>query len=426
MIPIGGLGQIGNNMMALEYDSDAIIIDCGISFTDSWSGKREISIPDLSYISNNRHKIRAIVLTHGHEDHIGAIGHLISKVTVPIYASELTNLLVQPKIREFHIDPKNTINTIDEYQPIIAGCFVIEFFKVSHSIPDSMGLIIESPLGKIVHTGDFKIDHTPADNRPIDLQRLSSKCKDGVLLLCSDSTYSELEGYTQSESIIKKNIDSIIRDSKKRIFVSTFASLISRFQQILDSAHTHGRKVCFMGRSMTNNVKMCLNSGHLFDPAQIIVNFSESQNLPDSEIIYITTGGQGETNSVIGLLSKNRHPDLRISKGDTVVLSSGPIPGNEITVGKAIDGLFRQGANVIYNKLRTVHVSGHARAEELRLMMAVTKPNHFLPIHGEYRHLVAHSKIAASMGISSDNIHVIENGDVLELSDPLSSKIIRS
>jgi ribonuclease J len=426
VIPIGGLGQIGNNMMALEYGSDAIIIDCGISFKDNWSGKREISIPDLSYVSNNKHKIRAIFLTHGHEDHIGAIGHLASKVPVPIYGSALTNLLVKSKITEFHLDPQFILNTINEYQPIVAGCFVIQFFKVSHSIPDSMGLIIDCPIGKIVHTGDFKIDHTPADNRPADLQQLSSKCSEGILLLCSDSTYSELEGYTPSESIIKKNIDSIIRDSEKRIFVATFASLISRVQQLLDSAFTHDRKVCFMGRSMINNVKICLNSGHLYDPGQIIVTFSESQNMRDNEIMYITTGGQGEGNSAIGLLSRKRHPDLNIKKGDTVVLSSDVIPGNEIAVGKVIDDLSRQGANVIYNKLKTVHVNGHARAEELRLMMAMTKPKHFLPIHGEYRHLVAHSKIAASMGIPISNIHVIENNDVLELFDNFSSKTIRS
>ena len=416
VIPIGGLGQIGNNMMVLEYGSDAIIIDCGIAFKNNWSGKREILTPDFSYLSNITHKIRAIFLTHGHEDHIGAVGQLVSKIKVPIYCSTLTSILVKYKIRESKVNPEDLVIEINEYQPIITGCFTTEFFKVSHSIPDSMGLIIDSPAGKIIHTGDFKIDHMPADNHPMDLQRLATKCNNGVLLLCSDSTYAEVEGYTQSEYIVKKNLDAIIRDSNKRVFIATFSSLITRFQQILDSADLHGKKVCFVGRSMINNVSIGLNSGHLHDPNNIIVNLNESKQLAENKIVYITTGGQGEVNSVIGLMSSNKHPELHVNQGDTIVLSSEIIPGNEISVGKVIDNLSRQGANVIYNKLHTVHVSGHGRSEELRLMIAMTKPQHFLPIHGEYRHLIAHSKIASSMGIPDNNIHVIENKTVLELS----------
>ena len=415
VIPLGGLGEIGQNMMALEYDDDIVVIDAGVLFLDENLPGIDFGIPDISYLVENSDRVRAILITHGHEDHIGALPYVLSELDVPVYASRLAHGLITVKLREFGLLGKARLNVIEPYAPFKIGQFRVEFFRVCHSIPDSMGIAITTPVGLVIHTGDFKIDHTPADGEPTDFSALAKLAAGGVLLMFSDSTYAELGGYTESEQVVGEALDRVIGDAEGRVMVATFASLISRIQQVIDAAVKHERKVAVVGRSMVNNVKMALNMGYLVAPEGTIVSVSETRKLPNDEVVIIATGSQGEPTSALVRIASGEHQDIDVVPGDTVVISASPIPGNETVIAKTIDNFFRQKAIVLYSRIAMVHVHGHASREELKMMLSLVKPRFFIPIHGEYRHLEAHASIARSMGISEANTFVLEDGDVLEV-----------
>ena len=415
VVPLGGLGEIGQNMMALEYGDDIVVIDAGVLFPEEDMPGIDFAIPDITYLVQNRERVRAILITHGHEDHIGALPFVLAELDAPVYSSRLTNGLVTVKLRERGVLRRARLNVVDPHSPFKVGGFRVEFFRVCHSIPDAMGLAITTPLGMMVHTGDFKIDHTPVDGKPSDFAALAQLMADGVLLLLSDSTYAEVEGYTLSEQVVGEALDRVIGEAKGRVMVATFASLISRIQQVINAAHKCGRKVVVVGRSMSNNVKMALNMGYLDAPQETMISLSQARQLPHDQVVIIATGSQGEPTSALVRIANGEHPDLEIVPGDTVVISASPIPGNETVVAKTIDNLYRQGARVLYSRIALVHVHGHASREELKLMLNLVRPKFFVPIHGEYRHLVAHGAIAESMGIPRSNIFALEDGDVLEL-----------
>jgi ribonuclease J len=415
VIPLGGLGEIGKNMMALEYGDDIVVIDSGVLFPSEEMPGIDFAIPDISYLKKNSSRVRAILITHGHEDHIGALPYVLSELNVPVYASRLTHGLISVKLREFGLLKDARLNVVEPHNPFKLGAFKAEFFRVCHSIPDAMGIALHTPLGTVVHTGDFKIDHTPADGKSTDFAALSQIAADGVLLLLSDSTYAESEGYTASEQVVGQALEREIIGAEGRVLVATFASLISRMQQVVDAAVKCDRKVAVIGRSMINNVKMATNMGYLKAPAGTIVPLNEARNLPLNKIVILATGAQGEPTSALVRIANGDHQDVEIVAGDTVILSSSPIPGNETLVSRTIDNLYRQDARVLHSKIALVHVHGHASREELKMMLAMVKPKFFVPVHGEYRHLVAHAAIARSMGVAEENAMVLEDGDVLEL-----------
>ncbi|MDP6065371.1 MAG: ribonuclease J [SAR202 cluster bacterium] len=415
VIPLGGLGEIGKNMMALEYDDDIVVIDSGVLFPSEEMPGIDFAIPDISYLKENSSRVRAILITHGHEDHIGALPYVLSELNVPVYASRLTHGLISVKLREFGLLKDARLNVVEPHSPFKIGAFKAEFFRVCHSIPDAMGIALQTPLGTVVHTGDFKIDHTPADGKSTDFAALSQLTGNGVLLLLSDSTYAESEGYTESEQVVGQALEREIIGADGRVLVATFASLISRVQQVIDAAVKCDRKVAVIGRSMINNVKMALNMGYLKAPAGTIIPLSEALDLPLNQIVILATGAQGEPTSALVRISNGDHQDVEIVPGDTVIISASPIPGNETLVSRTIDNLYRQEARVLHSKIALVHVHGHASREELKMMLAMVKPKFFIPVHGEYRHLVAHAEIARSMGVAEENAMVLEDGDVLEL-----------
>jgi len=415
VVPLGGLGEIGKNMMALEYGGEIVVIDAGVLFPGEGMPGVDFAIPDISYLVENREKVKAILITHGHEDHIGALPYVLPELDVPVYASRLTHGLIRVKLKEHSRLRDAKLNIIEPGFPFKIGKLGVEFFRVCHSIPDAMGIAIKTPLGTVVHTGDFKIDHTPVDGKPTDFTSLAQIAADGVLLLCSDSTYAEMEGYTPSEQVVREALDRAVGDAKGRVMVATFASLISRMQQVIDAAVKHGRKVTVVGRSMVNNVKMAMDMGYLSAPTGSVVTMNEARNLPHDEILILATGAQGEPTSALVRISNGEHQDIEIVPGDTVVISASPIPGNETVVSRTIDNLYRRGAKVIYSRIALVHVHGHASREELKMMLSLVKPKFFIPIHGEYRHLVAHASIAQSTGVAASNTFVLEDGDVLEL-----------
>ena len=415
VIPLGGLGEIGKNMMALEYGDDIVVIDSGVLFPSEEMPGIDFAIPDISYLKKNSSRVRAILITHGHEDHIGALPYVLAELNVPVYASRLTHGLISVKLKEFGLLKDARLNVVEPHNPFKLGAFKAEFFRVCHSIPDAMGIALHTPLGTVVHTGDFKIDHTPADGKSTDFAALSQIAADGVLLLLSDSTYAESEGYTASEQVVGQALEREIIGAEGRVLVATFASLISRMQQVVDAAVKCDRKVAVIGRSMINNVKMATNMGYLKAPAGTIVPLNEARNLPLNKIVILATGAQGEPTSALVRIANGDHQDVEIVAGDTVILSSSPIPGNETLVSRTIDNLYRQDARVLHSKIALVHVHGHASREELKMMLAMVKPKFFVPVHGEYRHLVAHAAIARSMGVAEENAMVLEDGDVLEL-----------
>ena len=415
VIPLGGLGEIGKNMMALEYGDDIVVIDSGVLFPSEEMPGIDFAIPDISYLKKNSSRVRAILITHGHEDHIGALPYVLSELNVPVYASRLTHGLISVKLREFGLLKDARLNVVEPHNPFKLGAFKAEFFRVCHSIPDAMGIALHTPLGTVVHTGDFKIDHTPADGKSTDFAALSQIAADGVLLLLSDSTYAESEGYTASEQVVGQALEREIIGAEGRVLVATFASLISRMQQVVDAAVKCDRKVAVIGRSMINNVKMATNMGYLKAPAGTIVPLNEARNLPLNKIVILATGAQGEPTSALVRIANGDHQDVEIVAGDTVIISASPIPGNETLVSRTIDNLYRQDARVLHSKIALVHVHGHASREELKMMLAMVKPKFFVPVHGEYRHLVAHAAIARSMGVAEENAMVLEDGDVLEL-----------
>ena len=402
-------------MMALEYGDDIVVIDAGVLFPSEDMPGVDFAIPDISYLVENRHKVRALLITHGHEDHIGALPYILGDLDVPVYASRLTHGLISVKLKEHGRLRDAKLNVVEPHQPFSVGVFKVEFFRVCHSIPDAMGIAVTTPLGMVIHTGDFKIDHTPVDGKPTDFTALAKLTSDGVLLMLSDSTYAEVEGYTLSEKVVGEALDRAIGDAQGRVMVATFASLISRVQQVIDASVKHGRKVAVVGRSMANNVKMATNMGYLNVPPGTLVSIVEARKLPHEEIVILATGAQGEPTSALVRIANGVHKDIEIVPGDTVIISASPIPGNETLVSKTIDNLYRSGATVLHSRTAFVHVHGHGSREELKMMLSLVKPAFFVPVHGEYRHLVAHAAIARSMGVPEANVFVIEDGDVLEL-----------
>ena len=426
VVPLGGLGDIGRNMMAVEYDGEIVVIDAGILFPDEgMPAGVDFAIPNFSYLRENRQKLAAVLITHGHEDHIGALPYLLAEFDVPVYASRLTHGLITVKLRERGLIKDARLNVVEPYSPFKVGGFRCEFFRVCHSIPDAMGIALGTPLGHVVHMGDFKIDHTPADGRSSDFSALSRLAAEGVLLLLSDSTYAEVEGYTESEQIVGEALDRAIGQASGRVMIATFASLISRIQQVIDAAEKHGRKVAVVGRSMMNNVNMAKSMGYLQVPQGTLVTLNEARQLPLEETVIVATGSQGEPTSALVRIANGEHQDIEIVPGDTVVISASPIPGNESLVSSTIDNLFRQGASVLYSRVAMVHVHGHASREELKMVLSLVKPKFFVPVHGEYRHLVTHAALAQSMGVPPSNTFVLEDGDVLEL-DGAAGRVVGS
>ncbi len=423
IIPLGGLSEIGKNMMAIEYDNEIIVIDAGLMFPEEEMLGIDLVIPDISYLMENQEKIKGIVITHGHEDHIGALPYLLPQLNVPVYSTRLTRGLIEVKLKERKALSGAVLKTVAFGNKITLGKFTVEFYPVCHSIPDASGLIIETPIGTIVHTGDFKLDYTPVGGEPTALSRLAQLGGQGVLLLLSDSTYSELPGYTPSERVVGETLDRVIAEASGRVIVTTFASLVSRVQQVIDAAIKHDRRVFIVGRSMTDTTKMARELGYLNAPDGVLARMDELRGLPNNKIIFVTTGSQGEPTSALVRIANRDHRQLHIIKGDTVVISASPIPGNEGLVNKIVDSLFKQGAHVLYDKVAPVHVHGHASQEELKLMLTLTKPRFFVPVHGEYRHLSFHAKLAQSVGVPEERIFVLEDGDILEL-NPQSGKMV--
>lgn len=413
IIPLGGLEKVGMNITAFECDGSIIVVDCGISFPEDDMLGIDSVIPDITYLKENKDKVKGIVLTHGHEDHIGALPYVLKEIQVPVYGTNLTMGILENKLKEHKLLQKTRRKVIKHGQSINLGCFTIEFIKINHSIGDASALAIFSPAGIIVHTGDFKVDFTPVYGDPIDLQRFGELGKRGVLALLSDSTNAERPGFTMSEKTVGKTFDNIFEEnSKNRIIVATFASNVDRVQQIVNSAGKYNRKVIVEGRSMKNIVGTASELGYLDIPKNTLIDVSELNNYPDDQIVVITTGSQGESMAALSRMAANIHRKISIKPTDTIIFSSTPVPGNEKAVSKVINELSMKGANVIY---QDTHVSGHACEEELKLIYSLTKPKYAIPVHGEFRHLKANEKIAKTMGIEGKDIFLLEAGDVLEL-----------
>ncbi|MBQ8590344.1 MAG: ribonuclease J [Firmicutes bacterium] len=414
LIPLGGLHEIGKNITVLEYKDDLMIIDCGMSFPDDEMFGIDIVIPDFTYLIKNREKIRGMVITHGHEDHIGAIPYLVNEINLPIYGTRLTLGLVENKLKEHNLKAK--LKVVRPGDKIKLGAFSVETIRTTHSIADSICLCIDTPAGKIFHTGDFKVDYTPLEGQPIDFHRLAEIGNEGVLLLMADSTNAERKGYTPSERTVGVTIENIFRNCTSRILVATFSSNIHRVQKIIDTAVQYNRKVAISGRSMINVVNLAIELGYITVPAGTLVDINKIRHIKDSELVIITTGSQGEPMSALSRMASNDHKAVQIKKGDVVVLSSSPIPGNEKTISNVVNKLFEKGAEVIYSDIADIHVSGHACAEELKLIHSLLKPKFFVPVHGEYRHLRQHAMIAEELGMDKKNIFMMDNGEVLEIS----------
>ncbi len=413
IIPLGGVGEIGKNMTVVEYGSDIIIIDCGLAFPDDDMPGIDVVIPDMSYLEKNAQNIRGILITHGHEDHIGAVPYALQKLKVPVYATKLTIALIEQKLSEIKVDHVD-LNCVSPGDTIRLGCFNVEFIKTSHSIADSCALAINTPIGTVIHTGDFKVDYTPIDGEPIDIARLAYYGSRGVLALMSDSTNVENDGHTPSERGIGKTFEHYFDKAKGRVIVATFASNIYRIQQIADVAISFGRMICFQGRSMVKIAEIARELGYLQLPDQSIVDVNQLKKLRDDQICVITTGSQGEPMSGLFRMANSSHK-VNVGKGDMVIISASSIPGNEKSVSKVINQLYHLGARVIYDHMADVHVSGHACKEELKLMLTLVKPRFFIPVHGEVRHLYQHAELAEELGISEDNVFITEIGDVVEL-----------
>ena len=423
IIPLGGLNEIGKNMTAFEFGGDIIVLDCGIAFPDDDMPGIDMVIPDISYLIKNQSKVRAIVLTHGHEDHIGAIPYFLKEINVPIYGSRLTLGLVEIKLKEHNLLSKTKLHRVRAGDTAKIGAFRVEFIRTNHSIPDAMALAIHTPIGTIVHTGDFKVDCTPIEGQMIDLAKFGELGKNGVLALLSESTNVERPGYTMSESTVGDSFDNIFRNhTDQRIIVATFASNVHRVQQIINSAYRFGRRVAFSGRSMESVAEVAMQLGYMTVPDNVIISIDDIKKYRPNQLVIITTGSQGETMSALTRMAFSDHKKVEINRGDLVIVSATPIPGNEKPISNVINELFKKGAEVIYKSLENIHVSGHACQEELKLILALTKPKYFIPVHGEFRHLRQHALLAEKMGIPSKNIIVGDVGKVIELG-PNSCKI---
>ena len=416
IIPLGGMEEIGKNMTVFEYGENIIVVDCGLAFPEDEMLGIDLVIPDITYLERNIEKVHAILVTHGHEDHIGALPYVLKRVNVPVYGTELTLGLIENKLSEHELKEPVELRKIKAGQNIQLGPFNIEFIHSTHSIADVVALAINTPVGMVFHTGDFKIDQTPIEGDPIDLSRIAELGRKGVLLLMSDSTNAERPGYTMSERIVGETFDNVFRGAQGRIIVASFASNIHRVQQIVNSAIKYGRKVALVGRSMLNVVHTATKLGYLAFPEDTMIDIDKIKRLDPNKVVIITTGSQGEPMSALARIAASTHKKVEIIHGDLVIISANPIPGNEKFVYRVIDDLFKLGADVIYDSLADVHVSGHAKQEELKLMHRLIKPKFFMPVHGEYRMLKKHANLAVSLGMDEKDIFMMENGKVLELS----------
>lgn len=417
IIPLGGLGEIGKNMMAMEYEDEIIIVDAGIMFPENDMLGVDHIIPDYNYLKDKKEKVIAILLTHGHEDHVGALPHLLADINVPIYATPLTLGLVEGKLKEAKMLQQASLKEIRAGFHFELGAFTIEPFHVTHSIPDSVGFGITTPVGLVIHTGDYKFDHTPEDGKTPDFAKLAEFSQRGVLCLLADSTNAERPGWTRTEKVVTAALDELFGETKGRIIVATFASHISRIQQVANVSRKHGRKLAITGRSMRENAKIARRLGYLDIPDDLLVDIDQIAGMPPGKVTIMATGSQGEPTAVLGRLATGRHRNLSIQPGDTVVISAHPIPGNEEMIYRVINRMIQQGADVFYEGIADIHVSGHASQEEMKLMINLLRPKFFVPIHGELRQLKQHRKIAMELGIPEERIAVIENGTVLELTE---------
>ena len=424
IIPLGGLNEIGKNMTVFEYGDDIFVVDCGIAFPDDDMPGVDLVIPDTAYLEKNKDKVRGIVITHGHEDHIGALPFVLKKINVPVYGTKLTIGLIENKLKEHNILSSCKLNRMKPGDVIKLGkSFSVEIIRSNHSIAGAVALAIKTPAGVVVHTGDFKIDSTPIEGEMIDLTRLGELGREGVLLLMSDSTNVERKGYTMSESTVGGKFDEIFKNCTKRIIVATFASNVHRVQQIINAAAKYGRKVAVSGRSMENVVEVAIMLGYMTIPEKTLISIDDIKRYNDDQLVIVTTGSQGEAMSALFRMAYSDHRKVELTPNDLIIISASPIPGNEKTISRVINELFRHGTEVIYESLAEVHVSGHACQEELKMMLALTKPKFFMPVHGEYRHLHRHMQLGMQMGIDEKNIFIMENGRVLEL-DSNSAKML--
>ena len=424
LIPLGGLGEVGKNMMVVEYGDDIIIIDAGVMFPDEEMFGVDLVIPDTSYLNDKKDRIRGILITHGHEDHIGSLSYVLPMLDFPpVYATRLTQGLINVKLKERRLLDKASVTAVTPADRVKLGECEAEFFRVNHSIPDAVGVVIHTPIGSVVHTGDYKFDYTPTSGRPADLGTIGRIGNEGVLLMMGDSTRVESAGFTPSESVINDSFDKLFANAPGRILIATFASLLSRVQLVIDTAVRYERQVALVGRSMVNNVQMAIELGYLNVPKATLIRAEDINKFPPERVVLICTGSQGEPTSALTRIANQDHRLVRIQPGDTVILSATPVPGNEKMVNRTINNLFKQGAEVFYQGIATVHVSGHAAQEELKLMLAMVHPQFFMPIHGEYRQLVLHAKLAHSMGIPADHIIVAEDGDIVEVT-PEGVKVV--
>ena len=415
IIPLGGLNEIGKNMTAIEYKNDIVIIDCGLKFPDEDMFGIDVVIPDITYLLKHKDKVSGIFLTHGHEDHIGALPYVLKQLNVPVYGTKLTLGIVQSKLKEHNLLSTTELITVKPRDVVRLNSVSVEFIKTNHSIADSVAIAIHTPLGAVLHTGDFKVDYTPIDGEPMDFARFAELGKKGVLLMMADSTNVERPGYTMSEKIVGESLCRIFGKSKGRIIVATFASNIHRIQQIIDAAAMYGRKVAVSGRSMENIVQVALELGYIKIEKENLVSIDQINKYNNDEIVIITTGSQGEPMSALARMATSEHRKVNIVSGDTIIISATPIPGNEKLVSRVIDQLFKKGAEVVYGSSEAVHVSGHACQEELKLMQTLVRPKYFIPVHGEYRHLKQHGELANSIGVPKSNILIPEIGDVIEV-----------
>ena len=413
IIPLGGLGEIGKNMTVIRVDDEILLIDSGLMFPDEDMLGIDLVIPDISYLLENRDMVKAIVLTHGHEDHIGALPYVLKQLNVPVYGTRLTLGILEGRLKENNVDSSN-LHPVMQGDIINVGCFSVGFIRVNHSIPDAVGLSIKTPVGMIVHTGDFKLDYTPIDGKMTDFRRFSDLGNKGVLVMMADSTNAEREGHTPSESTVGAAFDKAFHNAKQRIIIATFSSNVHRIQQVINTACRYKRKVAVLGRSMVNVVNISLELGYINAPEGTIIDIDEINNYPMSQVVIITTGSQGEPMSALTRMAMSDHRKVGIVPGDTIIISATPIPGNEKLVSKTIDNLLKQGANVIYGRSNGIHVSGHASQEELKLMHNLVRPKFFIPVHGEYRMLVRHAKLAQELGMPKENIFIGENGQIME------------
>lgn len=417
IIPLGGIEEIGKNITVFEYENDIIVVDCGLEFpTDDMLGI-DLVIPDVSYLVKNKEKIRGMVITHGHEDHIGSIPYVLQQVNIPIYATKLTIGLIKGKLEEHHLLRNSELHEVEQGQTVKLGKFSVEFISSCHSIPDSVMLAISTPTGTILHTGDFKIDYTPIDGKQMNLGRIAELGNKGILALMSDSTNAERKGFTMSESSVGEVFDKLFMNCKKRIVVATFASNVHRVQQIVDSAVKYNRKIAVCGRSMIKMIETAMEIGYIDAPEDTFIDIDLIKNYNDEQLVIITTGSQGETMSALTRMAAGEHKKVTITPNDLVIISANAIPGNEKLVSKVIDDLMKIGAEVVYSALADVHVSGHACQEEQKLILSLARPKYFIPVHGEYRQLIAHAETAKKLGIPAQNIFITHNGRILEINE---------